>query len=100
MKDKVKNIKPTKQEQVFGILDKQGYILDDDSAEIFGNDKIYCVSEHIRIWKKLNEDRKFFSDKKIIEKRKGYRCHIVRVEGQTENQGYKVGKEFFKEIDV
>ena len=88
----------TKREQVFEILDKQGYILDDQTAKIFGEEKLWCVHEHVRIWKKLKADKEFFADKKIIEKHKVYRAHLVRVEGQQEGSYYKVCKEFFNMI--
>lgn len=97
---KIANIKKTKREQVFEILDKQGYILDAQTVKIFGEERLWCVSEHIRIWKKLNADRAFFKDKKVIEKHKGHRCHLVRVEGQEKHKMYKVGKEFFNEVEV
>lgn len=94
-------IKKTKYEQVAEILDKEGYISDTQTAKIWGGEEgIYNVSEHIRIWKKLQSDRSFFEDKKIIEKKKGYRCHLIRIEGLEDNQWYKVGKEFFKEIKI
>lgn len=94
---KVMNVKKGKQEQVFEILDKQGYILDNQTAKIFGGDKLYRVYEHIRIWEKLKQDREFFKDKKIYEKRKGHRCHLVRISSE---HWYKVGKEFFNEVKV
>jgi hypothetical protein len=95
---RILNTKKTKYEQVAEILDKQGYILDDQTAKIFGNDKIYAVSEHIRIWKKLKSDREFFALVKIVEKKKGYRSHLVRLEGQ--NHYYKVGKEFYNTVVI
>ena len=94
---KIQNYKKTKYEQVSEILDKQGYILDDQTAKIFGNDKIYAVSEHIRKWKKLQSDREFFKDKTIYEKQKGHRCHLVRI---SEECWYKVGKEFYNEVNL
>ena len=96
---KTENYKKTKREQVFEILNKQKYIMDRETAKIFG-DKLWRVNEHIRIWKKLREDKQFFADKKIVEKRKGHRCHLVRVEGQEEGSYYKVGKEFFNTIHL
>ena len=94
----IKRTNKTKQQQVFEILDKQGYILDDQSAKIFGEEKLYAVSEHIRIWRKLKSDQAFFADKKITEKKKGYRCHLVHVDNEPENSYYKVGKEFFNSV--
>lgn len=94
------NTKKTKYEQVAEILDKQGYILDDQTAKIFGNDRIYCVSEHVRKWKKLQSDRNIFSTKKIVEKKKGYRCHLVRTEDMAINSYFRVGKEFWNEVVI
>lgn len=93
------NYKKSKQELVFEILESQGYILDDDSAKIFGADKIYKVHEYIRIWTKRKSDRDFFSDKKIYAKQKGYRSHLVQI-SKEDNLWCKVGKEFFNEIKI
>lgn len=96
---KIQNIKKTKYEQVAEILDKQGYITDSETVKIFGIEGgLYNVHEHVRIWKKLRADKEFFADKKIVEKRKGHRCHLVRVEGQ--DSYYKVGKQFYNSIDL
>lgn len=97
---KILNTKLTKRQQVFEILDKKGYILDDQTSKIFGENKLWCVSEHIRIWKKLQTDRNFFKDVKIVEKKKGYRCHLVRTKNMKDGQYYKVGKEFYNEIEL
>lgn len=95
----IKNIKKTKFEQIAEILDKEGYISDTQAFKIYGDESgIYKVKEHIRIWKKLKADKEFFADKKIIEKKKGYRSHLVRVETDPANSYYKVGKEFFNSI--
>lgn len=96
---KTLNIKKTKFEQVSEILDKDGYISDSQLVKIWGNESgIYKAFEHIRIHKKLQSDRQFFADKKIVEKVKGHRSHLVRVEGQPDGEYYKVGKEFYNEI--
>jgi len=102
---KVVSTKKGKYEQVAEILDKQGYILDDQTFKIFGETGLWKVHEHIRVWNKLHSDREFFKDKKIVEKKKGYRCHLVRIDSTPyvaggDNQFYKVGKEFFKEIEI
>ena len=92
-------IKKTKFQQIADCLEKDGYLSDTQAVKIYGDESgIYKCLEHVRIWKKLQADRQFFADKKIIEKRKGHRCHLVRVEGQTEHEAYKVGKEFYNEI--
>lgn len=91
---KIQNYKKGKQQKVFEILDIQGYILDDQSAKIFGNDGLYKVYEHIRIWKKLQSDREFFKDKKILSVKKGYRSHLAEI---TPERYYKIGKEFYNE---
>ena len=89
----------TKRQQIFDILDKHGYISDTQTVKIFGDEGgIWKIGDYVRIWRKLQSDRDFFADKKIIEKSKGYRCHTVRVEGQEDNQWYKVGKEFYDSI--
>lgn len=96
---KIKNYKKNKQEQIFEILDKQGYILDNQTLKIFGDENgLYNVHEHIRIWKKLKSDEAFFKDKKIVEKKKGHRSHLIRLEG--EEGYYKVGKEYFNSIEI
>lgn len=97
---KLINIKKGKREQVFEILDKNGWISDDETVKIFTEEGLWKVSEHIRIWKKLNADRDFFSGKNIIEKRKGHRCHLVKTDEMADGQYYKVGKEFFNEIKL
>jgi len=96
---KSENYKKTKQQQVFEILDKEGYISDTQTFKIFG-EALWKVSEHIRIWKKLRADQNFFADKEIVEKQKGYRCHLVRVKEQESGQFYKVGKEFFNTVSL
>ena len=96
---KVTNIKKGKREQVFELLDKQGYILDQDLFKICPDENWLCnAQEHIRAWDKLKKDREFFKDKKIVEKKKGYRSHLVRLEGMKQDSYYKVGKEFYNEI--
>lgn len=92
--NKYKSYIKTKQEQVWEILDKQGYILDNQSAKIFGEYKLYCVSEHIRKWKKYQADKKFMANQKVLGLEKGYRCHVVK----TENGYYKIGKEYWNEL--
>lgn len=89
----------TKKERIFKILKEQGWISDKQSAEILG-ENCYNVYEYKRMWVKLNSDREFFEGKKIIEKKKGYRCHMVRIAGMEEGEYYKVGKEFFNELSV
>jgi hypothetical protein len=96
----IKRTKKTKQQQVFEILDKEGYIYDAQTAKIFGEAKLYSVSEHIRIWKRLKSDQEFFANKKITEKKKGHRCHLVHVDGEPKNSYYRVGKEFFNLVVV
>ena len=91
---KIEYYKKTKQQQVFELMDKQGYLLDPQTIKIFGLEKMSNVSEHIRIWKKLKADKEFFAGKNIIEKRKGRRCHLVRLDKVY----YKVGKEFYNSI--
>jgi len=97
---KIINQKKNIHEQVSEILDKQGYILDDQSAKIFGNDKIYRVHEHVRIWQRLQKDKEYFKGKTIVEKTKGHRCHLVRTNDMSENSYVKVGKGFWNSIDL
>ncbi len=95
------NITKSKFEQVAEILDKEGYISDSQAFKIWGDETgVYKVLEHERIWKKLQQDRHFFADKEIIEKTTGHRCHLVRVQGQEKGEYYKVGKEFYKEVEI
>jgi len=89
-----------KKQKVFEILNTQGYILDKQSAKIFGEAGLYKIYEYIRMWNRLNKDREYFKDKKIVEKKKSYRCHMVRIEGQEDNCFFKVGKDFFDEVIV
>jgi ribosomal protein S8 len=96
---KVLNLKKTKYEQVAEILDKEGYLSDTNAFKIWGSEEgIYKQSEHVRIWRKLQQDRNSFSDRKVVELKKGHRSHLVRFEGMGENQYYKIGKEYFKEL--
>lgn len=97
---KIKDYKKTKFQQVAEILEKQGHITDSQSAKIFGENRLYCVTEHVRKWKRLKSDRDFFKGKKIVEKTKGHRCHLVRLDTEPANSWYKVGKEFYQELDI
>lgn len=98
---KILNIKKTKYEQVAEILVREDYISDAQAFKIWGSEEgMYKVLEQMRIWKKLQADRNFFADKKIVEKTKGHRSHLVRIDGQEKNQYYKVGKEFYKEVKI
>ena len=100
-KEEIKNTIKTKYEQVSERLDRDGYISDRQLVNIWGDETgIYKSSEHIRRWKKLKSDRSFFADKKIVEKRKGHRCHLVRLENEPANSWYKVGKDFYNEITL
>ena len=91
----------TKREQIFEILNKQGYILDQETVNIYGNESgIWKVREHTRIWRKLRADQDFFKGKKIIAKMRGHRCHMVHVDPEPENSWYKVGKEFYDSINL
>ena len=96
--EKLLNVKKGKRELVFDILNKQGYILDKQTCEIFGESGLWKVGEHVRIWKKLKEDTSFFEGKKVLEKRKGYRCHLIRTDGMEEGKWYRVGKEYYNSI--
>lgn len=86
------NPRKTKKSQVFEILDKQGYILDDQSAKIFGIEDIYRVHEYERMWKALKSDKEFFKDKKILSVRKGYRCHLLEIAPEL---FYRCSKDFY-----
>ena len=48
--------KKTKREQVYEILDSQGYILDNQTAKIFGENWT-TVAEYTRAWKRLHADK-------------------------------------------
>jgi hypothetical protein len=101
---KIINYKKSKKEQVFEILDKQGYILDKEVYKIFGEMGLYKIHEYLRIWKKLKADREFFKDKVIVAKEKGHRMHLVKIkhneQKELDNEFYKVGKEFWNEIKL
>lgn len=91
----------TKKQKCFELLDKQNYILDQQAFEIFGGEEgMYLVYPYKNMWRKLQADKNFFKDKIIVEKRKSYRCHLVRVKGMEENAGYKVGKDFYDTVVV
>ncbi len=95
----IKDTKKTKFEQVGEILEKEGYLSDSQAYKIWGNEEgMYKSLEHIRIWRKLQHDRDYFKNDKIVEKKKGHRCHLVRIEGMGKDSYYKVGKEFYNEI--
>lgn len=97
----IKNYKKGKYEQVAEILEKEGYLSDSNAFKIWGDESgIYKALEHIRIWRKFKQDQNYFADKKIIEKKKGHRCHLVRTSEMLDGQFYKVGKEFFNSISV
>lgn len=96
---KIENITKTKYQQIAEILDKDGYISDSQLFKIWGDETgMYKSQEHIRRYKKLQADRNFFADKKIIEKKKGYRCHLVHIDGEPKNSYYKVGKQFYDSV--
>jgi len=88
----------TKTSQIYDILDRQGYILDNQAVKIFGEKKLYNVGEYVRRWKRLQADRAFFEGKKIVEKKAMTRKHLVRLDG--DQHYYQVGKEFFEEIKI
>lgn len=92
-------MKKTKKQLIFEILDKQGYILDHQTVDIFGDESgVWKVCEYVRMWKRLQSDTDFFKDKKIIEKVKSGRHHLVRTDPKA--GFYKVGKEFYETIKV
>lgn len=95
------NTKKTKYEQVAEILEREGYLSDTNAFKIWGSEEgTYKSLEHVRIWKKLQTDREFFKNKKILEKTKGYRSHLIRTDDIGEGQFYKAGKEFWNEIEL
>lgn len=98
----ISSIKKTKYQQIAEVLERrEGFISDQDIYNIYDcEDGLWKAQEHIRIWKKLQADRKFFKDKRIIEKEKGHRCHLVRIEGQNDGSFYKVGKQFYNEVTI
>lgn len=89
------NIKNSKKNQVFEILEKQGYILDNQSAKIFGEEGLYKVHDYVRMYRRLEKDKQFFAGKNIVEIRKGHRCHLARTDDMKEGTYYKVGKDFY-----
>lgn len=92
----LKSIKKSKYQQVSEVLDEQGYITDQETVKIWGDETgVYKVSEHVRKWKALNSARKYFKNDKIVKKEKGHRCHIITLETGF---SYKVPKEFWEEV--
>lgn len=65
---KIEKIRKTKQQQVYEILDRDGVICDADTAKIFGHERLWCVSEHIRKWNALRRDESFFPTKRLLKK--------------------------------
>jgi len=96
---KIINKNKTKKQKIFEVLDKQGYILDEQTVDIFGDESgVWKVWEYVRMWKRLNQDKNFFKAFVVIEKSRGHRSHLVRVQGQE--SWYKVGKEFYETITL
>lgn len=86
-----------KSKQVYEILKKQGSITDRQLAKIWGGEPNFDTAvNYIQQAKRLLADQNFFADKKITEKKKQHRSHFVR----AENQWYRVGKQFFDEIEL
>jgi len=77
-------------------MDKDGYVLDYELAKIYGKEPNFCTAEiYKRQWSKLNADKEYFADKKIIEKEHHKGKYLVRFEGLEENQFMKVGRDFY-----
>ena len=95
------NTKKTKYQQIAEIIEKEGYLSDSQAFKIYGDESgIYKSLEYLRKWKRLQSDKAFFGDKKIIAKRKGYRSHLIQIKGMKEGAWYKVGKEFYDTIKL
>lgn len=92
-------MKKDKRQQIFKILDEQGYILDNQTVDIFGDESgCYKALKYVRMWRRLNHDTEFFQGKKIVEKYKACRKHLVRL--QDQEHWYQVGKEFYETITL
>ena len=87
------------KQYVYEKMEKDGYVTD---QEIFDFTKketsLYTACEYKDQWRRLNRDRNFFADKKIIgkermgNKRKRY---AIQIEG---GEYYACGKEYFNEV--
>lgn len=88
----------TKRQQVFEILDKKGFILDDEAVKILGNENLCNISEYVRMWKAYTRDVEYFENKEIVEKHKSYRKHLVRLKGC--DSWLAVSKQFFDTVKL
>ena len=86
----------TIKSKLWEILDKKGYLLDQDIANIYGKEEeINWVTalEYKRQWLRLKQDREFFKDKKILSISKYKGCKAETSEGW-----YKIGRDYFEEL--
>lgn len=82
---------------IFLRLDEKGYILDSEVAKFCKKEPNFStVEEYKRQWRKLQNDKQFFSDKKIIKADKHGRRHYV----QTTVGMYQCGKDYFKKLST
>ena len=91
----------TKRQQIFDILDKQGYILDGQTVKIFGDESgIWKIGEYVRQWRVFKRDKDFFEGKKIIEKTKFMRNYGVRTDDMPERRYHRVSKQFYDSVTL
>ena len=93
----------TKRQQIFDILNRDGYISDTQTVKIFGDESGICkIGEYVRQWRALQRDKAYFEGKKIVEKTRIGRWHAVRTDGFFEGINYiryqKVSKQFYDSI--
>jgi hypothetical protein len=85
------------KQKIFEVLDLTGYLTDQEAARMYGKDKEinFCtVEEYKRQWRKLQADRNFFADKKIIKVEKHGKYRIAELEN---GDLYRIGKDFYEE---
>lgn len=82
---------------MFEALEKEDYLSDTMVAKIWGSEPNWTTAEEYkRQWRKLQNDRNFFEDKKIVSVSKHRRMHLAELDnGET----YKIGEDFYKEIN-
>ena len=78
---------------IFAELDKGGYITDSMLYKFCGEKLNFSTAEEYkRQWHRLQEDIRFFEDKKIKEKHKASKRNIIELEN---GECYTCGKEFY-----
>jgi len=85
------------KQKVFNLLDEKGYMTDSDFAKFYKKDEpcFWTKQIYTMAWRRLQADREYFKDKKII-KLSYYRRH--RQASLDGNLWVRIGKDYFEEI--